>query len=150
MPNVFAPHANDPYGVYNFFVEWDGIVHAGFKECSGLDSISESGDYREGTDPLTYRKLPGLASYSNIELKRGISSNDELWRWRQEIAKGNTERRNLSIVLLDDTGNERIRWNLVNCWPARWSAPGLDATENEVAIESLELAHEGVSVDGWS
>lgn len=150
MPQQFAPHAMDPYGMYNFFVEWDGIVHAGFKECSGLDSISESGDYREGTDPLTYRKLPGLATYSNIQLKRGISGNGELWRWRQEIAKGNTERRNLSIVLLDDTGAEKIRWNLTHCWPVKWTAPDFDATVNEVAIESLELAHEGVTVDGWS
>lgn len=150
MVNVIAPHANDPYGTYNFYVEWDGIVHAGFSECTGLDSISEAGNYREGTDPLTYRKLPGLATYSNVELKRGISSNPELWKWRAAIAKGNTERRSLSIVMLDDTGQEKIRWNLVNCWPTKWAAPDFDANANEVAIESLELTHEGVSIDGWA
>ena len=149
MPNVFAPHAADPYGGYNFHVEWDGIVHAGFRDCSGLDSTSEAGDYREGTDPITARKLPGLVTYSNITLSRGISDNNELWKWREQIAKGIAERRNLSIVLMDDTGVEKIRWNLINCWPTTWSGPSFDAGANEVAIETLELAHEGVSVDKW-
>ncbi len=150
MPNIRPPHAPDPYGGYNFHVEWDGIVHAGFRECSGLDSTSEAGDYREGTDPLTARKLPGLVTYSNISLGRGISDNDELWKWRQQIAKGIADRRNLSIVLMDDTGAEKIRWNLVNCWPTTWTGPSFDASSGDVAIETLELAHEGVSVDGWS
>ena len=150
MPNIRAPHAPDPYGGYNFHVEWDGIVHAGFRECSGLDSTTDPKEYREGTDPITARKLPGLVSYSNITLGRGISDNDELWKWRAQIAKGVVERRNLSIVLMDDVGEERIRWNLVNCWPTTWTAPSFDASSNEVAIETLELAHEGVAVDGWS
>lgn len=147
--NNYDLHAMDPYGMYNFFVEWDGIIYAGFQECAGLDSISESGDYREGTDPLTYRKLPGLVTYSNIELKRGISGNNELWKWRQGVAEGKVERKNLSIVLLDDTGAEKIRWNLTNCWPTKWTAPTFNAMENEVAIESLELAHEGVTIGAW-
>ncbi len=150
MPNIRPPHAPDPYGGYNFHVEWDGIVHAGFRECSGLDSTTDPTDYREGTDPLSMRKLPGLVSYSNITLGRGISDNDELWKWRQEVARGIADRRNLSIVLMDDTGVEKIRWNLTNCWPTTWTAPSFDASSSEVAIETLELAHEGVSVDTWS
>lgn len=150
MPSIRPPHLPDPYGGYNFHVEWDGIVHAGFRDCSGLDSSQEAGEYREGTDPLTTRKIPGLVSYSNISLSRGITDNAELWNWRERIAKGTVERRNVSIVLMDDTGSEKIRWNLINCWPTTWSGPEFDASSGEVAIETLELAHEGVSVDSWS
>ncbi|MGG6263454.1 phage tail protein [Leptolyngbya sp. AN03gr2] len=140
----------DPYGVYNFYVEWDGIIHAGFQSCSGLKSSQEAGTYREGTDPLTQRKIPGLVSYDNITLKRGITSNDELWKWRTQLASGNANRRNLSIVVMDDTGVEKIRWNLINCWPISWSADEFNAESDAFAIETLELAHEGVTIDKWS
>ena len=150
MPTVKAPHNPDPYNGYNFFVEWDGIIHAGFQECSGLDSTQNAGEYREGTDPLTMRKLPGLVSYSNITLRRGITNNDELWKWRSTLMSGKAERKNVSIVLLDDQAQEKIRWNLINCWPTTWNGPSFNATSNEAAIETLELAHEGITVDKWS
>jgi phage tail-like protein len=150
MPAVRPPHNPDPYAGYNFYVEWNGIIHAGFRECSGLDATQTPGEYREGTDPLTKRKIPGLVSYSNITLQRGITNNDELWKWREILIKGTAERRNVSIVLLDDTGAEKIRWNLTQCWPTSWKAPSFNATSDELAIESLELAHEGVTVDKWS
>lgn len=149
MVDIKPPHNPDPYSVYNFYVEWNGIIHAGFKECSGLDSSQNAGEYREGTDPLTMRKIPGLVSYSNVTLQRGITNNPELWEWRAKVAAGTVERRSLSIVLLDDTGEEKIRWNLTNCWPTSWKAPDFNATTDEVAIESLELAHEGITVDTW-
>lgn len=150
MPAIKAPHNPDPYGSYNFYVEWKGIIHAGFKQCSGLDSTQNSGDYREGTDPLTMRKLPGLNTYSNITLQRGITNNDELWKWRQNLMKGTVDRRDISIVLLDQKGEEKIRWNLFHCWPTSWKAPEFDAATDGAAIETLELAHEGITVDKWS
>lgn len=150
MPDIKPPHKPDPYLTYNFYVEWNGIIHAGFRECSGLNSTQTAGEYREGTDPLTVRKLPGLITYNNITLKRGTTNNDELWQWRSKIMKGQVERREVSIVLLDDTGKEKIRWNLTNCWPVTWSGPDFNATSNDVAVETLELAHEGISVDKWS
>lgn len=144
------PDRLDPFGQYNFRVEIDGITRAGFKECSGLESTQEAGDYREGTDlGLVMRKLPGLISYSNITLSRGITTDHELWDWKRQLMSGNADRRNLSIVLMDDTGQDSIRWNLRNCWPTKWTGPSFDATANEVAIESLELAHEGIEVDTW-
>lgn len=149
MPGIKPPHQPDPYAGYNFWVEWDSILHAGFKECAGLDSSQAAGEYREGTDPLTVRKIPGLVKYANITLRRGITDNSELWSWRETITKGIADRRNISIVLMDDTGKEKIRWNLINCWPTSWSGPQLDATSDNVAIESLELAHEGLQVDKW-
>lgn len=150
MPDIKPPHRPDPYGGYNFFVEWNGIIHAGFQKCSGLDSTQSAGEYREGTDPLTKRKLPGLNTYSNITLERGITNNDELWKWRQNLMQGTADRRDISIVLLNDQGEEKIRWNLSYCWPSSWKAPGLDATADGAAIETLELVHEGITVDKWS
>lgn len=150
MPDIKPPHKPDPYVGCNFFVEWNGIIHAGFRECAGLNSAQTATEYREGTDPLTKRKIPGLNNYGNVTLKRGITNNDELWKWREKLMKGNTERREISIVLLDHTGTEKIRWNLTNCWPINWSGIDLNATSDEVAVESLELAHEGISVDKWT
>ena len=134
----------DPYGAYNFLVEIDGITRAGFQEVAGLDSTQEAGDYREGTDPLTARKLPGLNTYSAISLKRGFTDDDELWLWRKRAMDGKVERRNLSIVLLDDAREEKLRWNVREAWPSKWEGPSLNAGGSDVAIESLELAHEGV------
>ncbi|MBD1846405.1 phage tail protein [Cyanobacteria bacterium FACHB-63] len=150
MPDIKPPHKPDPYHSYNFFVEWNGIIHAGFRQCTGLASTQNSSDYREGTDPLTMRKLPGLNSYTNITLQRGITNNDELWKWRQNLSRGTVDRRDISIVLLDQTGQEKIRWNLTNCWPTSWKAPDFDATTDGAAIESMELAYEGFTVDKWS
>jgi phage tail-like protein len=149
MPSVY-PIRRDPLARYNFYIEWKNIIHAGFRECSGLDSTQTAGDYREGTDPLTMRKLPGLVSYSNITLQRGMTNNDELWKWRENLTKGLVDRRDISIVLLDDQAQEKVRWNLTDCWPTSWKAPDFDATADEVAIETLELAHEGISQVEWS
>jgi phage tail-like protein len=93
---------------------------------------------------LTSRKLPGMVKYSNITLKWGITDDDELWKWRQKAMEGKVERKNGSIILLDDTGSEKIRWNFRDGWPTKWTAPGLNATGNEVGIESMEIVHEGL------
>jgi phage tail-like protein len=135
----------DPYRAYNFLVEIDGITRAGFRECSGLDTTQDPIDYREGTDPLTNRRLPGLVKHSNITLRWGISDDAELWEWRQTAADGKVERKNGSIVLRDDTGTEKVRWNFRDGWPTKWTGPTLNATGNEVAIEALEIVHEGIA-----
>ncbi|MBI5656244.1 MAG: phage tail protein [Geobacter sp.] len=135
----------DPFRAYNFLVEIDGITRAGFRECSGLDTTQDPIDYREGGQALHVRKLPGLVKYSSISLKRGITDDAELWEWRKKAIEGKVERKNGSIILLDDTGAEKLRWNFVEGWPSKWSGPTFNATGNEVAIESLEIAHEGVA-----
>jgi len=135
---------NDPYGGYNFLVEIDGITRAGFRECSGLDTSQDAGEYREGTDPLTVRKLPGLIKYSNISLKRGITDDAELWEWRKTVMDGQVERKNMSIILMNDAREEKLRWNVKNCWPTKWEGPGFNATSGDVAVETLEIAHEGL------
>ncbi|AFY37036.1 hypothetical protein Lepto7376_0624 [[Leptolyngbya] sp. PCC 7376] len=146
MPTISNDH--DPYSVYNFWVEWDNIVHAGFQECSGLSLTRNAGTYREGTDTsLGQRQIPGLNTKGNITLKRGMTSNDEMFKWHSAIFGGVTERRNLSIVLTDDVGSEVVRWNLSNCWPTTWTGPDLNATAEDFAIESLELVYEGIAFE---
>ena len=134
----------DPYRGYNFLVEIDGITQAGFQEVSGLDASSDPIEYREGNDPNHVRKLPGLNKYSAITLRRGITDSDELWKWYQTVQVGKPERKNGSIVLLDDAGQEKIRWNFVNAWPTKWTGPSFNSTSNAVAVEALDIAHEEV------
>jgi phage tail-like protein len=132
----------DPYRGYRFRLEIDGIDRGAFRECSGLDFDQSPIEYREGIDPLYSRKLPGLTKYSNIVLKWGISNDFELWDWRKTALDGKVERKNGSIVLLDDENNEVTRWNFVAGWPTKWTGPTFNATANEVAVMTLEIAHE--------
>jgi phage tail-like protein len=142
MPTTGA--RTDPYRSQHFSIEIDGISRASFSDCSGLDSANDVIQYREGNEPPTTRKLPGLVKYSNIVLKWGTTDDAELWNWRQKVVDGNIERKNASIVLLDETLKEVIRWNLNNVWPSRWVGPPLSASGTSVAVETLELAYEGV------
>jgi phage tail-like protein len=143
---VAAGDRTDPYRSYNFLVEIDGITRAGFRDCSGLGSSSPAIEYREGNDrQLSTRKIPGLVSFPNISLSRGITDDPELWEWRLQAAQGTVSRRNGSIVLLDDAGEEKLRWNFREGWPTQWSGPTFDATGSDVAIEVLEIAHEGLT-----
>jgi phage tail-like protein len=135
---------NDPFRAFNFLVEIDGIARAAFRECSGLDTSQDPIDYREGGEPLRMRKLPGLNKYSNITLKWGITSDTELWDWREQAADGTVQRKNGSIVLLNEKGEEKMRWNFSEAWPTKWTGPSFNAVGNEVAIESLEIVHEGI------
>ncbi|APR87697.1 hypothetical protein A7982_13046 [Minicystis rosea] len=146
-----AIERKDPFSGYNFAVEMDGITRMGFKQCSGLDSTTEATKYREGTDPtLAQRQLPGMLSFSNIQLQRGITDDRALWDWRAQVASGAAPtRRTISIILRDNAGAEKIRWNVKNCWPVKWSGPSFDATSDAVGIETLELAHEGLEVQKW-
>ncbi|MDD5320658.1 MAG: phage tail protein [Methylococcales bacterium] len=135
----------DPYRVYKFKVEIDGITRGGFREASGLDSTQDPIEYREGTDGLHSKKLPGLNKSSNISLKWGITDDAQLWEWRKKSIDGTVERKNGSIVLYNDAGEEKIRWNFIEGWPTKWTGPSFNATGNEVAIETLEIAHEGLT-----
>jgi phage tail-like protein len=132
----------DPYRGFNFLVEFDGLTQAGFQECSGLDASTDPIDYREGQDPNHVRKLPGLNKYAPLTLKRGITDSPDFWKWRQSVIEGRTERRNGSVILLDEAGQEKLRWNFFEAWPSKWTGPGLNATSNAVAIETIEIVHE--------
>ena len=135
---------DDPYSAFNFQVEIDGVTVAGFSDCSGLTAETDAIEYRTGKEDITVRKLPGLAKYSNIVLKWGLTDDRELYDWIMQAVKGNVQRKNGSIVALDLQGNEKVRWNFRNAWPTKWHGPDFSAKGNDAAIETLELAHEGI------
>jgi phage tail-like protein len=139
-----ARRATDPFASFNFKLEIEGITVAGFSEVTGLNQESNVIDYREGQEPITPRKLPGLNKFGNITLKRGISPDLSVYNWRKTVTDGDIERRNASIVLHNEKHEEVVRWNLVNAWPSKYVGPDLKANANEVAIETVELTHEGV------
>ena len=136
----------DPYGNYNFLVEIQGIARAAFQEASGFDSSIDVVEHREGGDNTTLRKLPAMTKYSNITLKWGTTDDRDLYNWHRQWVTGDpaAKRQNGSIVLLDRQGREKVRWNFFNAWPAKWTGPSFNAEGNDVAIETLELAHEGL------
>jgi phage tail-like protein len=134
----------DPYRNFSFLVEIDGITQAGFSDCSGFGASTDPIEYREGGETKTVRKLPGLTKYTNITLKWGLTDSRELYNWYKDVVNGKIERKSGSIILLDLEGNEATRWNFFEAWPTKWDGPDFTAKGNDVAIETLELAHERV------
>jgi phage tail-like protein len=134
----------DPYKNFKFLVEIDGIVQAGFSDCSGFGSNVEVVEYREGGDNSTVRKLPGKISFPDIELKWGLTDSRELYDWHRAAVNGQIQRKNGSIIVLDDVGAEKVRWNFVNAWPSKWHGPTLTGKGNDVAIDGLTISCEGV------
>lgn len=134
----------DPYKNFRFLVEIDNIVQAGFSDCSGFGSNVEVIEYREGGDAATVRKLPGKTSYPDITLKWGLTDSRDLYDWHRTAIAGRIERKNGSIVVLDDTGQEKVRWNFFSAWPSKWDGPDFSAKGNDVAIDTLTVSCERV------
>jgi phage tail-like protein len=138
---------NDPYSQFSFLIEIDGVVKGGFSECSGLTSDTKVIEYREGNEKqLTTRQLPGLMTYSKIVLKRGYTADTSLWTWRQNVVNGQTSRSTGSIILLDEARNPALTWNFREGWPSKLEGPALNGKTSEVAIETLEITHEGLEL----
>jgi phage tail-like protein len=133
---------NDPYKNFKFLVEIDGIVQAGFSECTGFGSDVEVVEYREGGDPSYVRKLPGKVSYPDISLKWGVTDSQELYDWHKVAVDGQVERKSGSVILLDDIGQEKIRWNFFEAWPSKWAGSDFNSTGNSAAIETLTVSCE--------
>lgn len=130
----------DPLKNFRFLVEIDGIVQAGFADCSGFGSSVEVIEYREGGDVASVLKLPGKVSYSDITLKWGVTTSSELYDWHKSAIKGEVKRKNGSIILLDDVGEEKVRWNFFESWPSKWDGPDFNAKGNDVAIDTLTVS----------
>jgi phage tail-like protein len=151
MPPVFR---EDPYTGYNFEVIVTGVsddgkaVRGSFAEVSGLEVAIDPIEYRNGSEDITVRKLPGLKKFTNITLKWGTTADLAFWNWVVEAMNGLVRRTQGSIILLDENKNEVMRWNFKRGWPCKWTGPGLNAKNNEVAMETLEICHEGLSIDG--
>ncbi|MEO5851919.1 MAG: phage tail protein [Nocardioides sp.] len=135
---------NDPYSAFNFIVEIDGVIVGGFAECGGLGTETDIVEYRNGDEDITVRKLPGKAKYPQISLKRGFTDSRELWEWRKLVITGRTQRKSGTIQLLDEARQPALKWNFREGWPSKWEGPALNAKNNDVAIEVLEIAHEGL------
>ena len=115
----------DPFRSYNFIVEIDGITRAGFRECSGLIPRRTQSTITRGKPAADHTKAARFTQAFPTSQNRGMVTDDkELWDWRQTVIDGNVSRRNGSIVLIDDQGGEKARWNFVNSWPSKWTGPG--------------------------
>ncbi|WP_433830951.1 phage tail protein [Actinoplanes sp. CA-015351] len=135
---------NDPYSQFNFIVEVDGVIIGGFAEVSGIGMENEIIEYRNGDEDITVRKLPGKAKYSNLVLKWGLTQGRELWEWRQLVIAGQTDRRPGTIQLLDEARQPALQWDFREGWPCKLEGPALNAKGSDVAISTLEIAHEGI------
>ena len=134
--------------LYHFQVQWGGSRIA-FTEVSGLNIEIETVSFRDGSSPEdSERKIPGLRKFSNITLKRGMVKGDnEFFNWINSRQMSSIEKRDLSISLLDEQHQPAITWKVKNAFPVKYTGPVLQAGSNEIAVESLELAHEGMEVE---
>jgi phage tail-like protein len=138
---------NDPYRNCRFLLEIDGITQAGFSEATIPDTAQDPIEYREGNEIPTVRKIPGLIKYGNLTLKWGITDSAiELYNWRKLVEQGKFSeyRRNIAVILMDEEGSPKSRWEFREAWPTKYDAPDLNAKGNDIAIETLEIAHEGM------
>jgi len=143
-----ARRTDDPLAGFNFLLESGGLVRAGFSEITGLNSETDVIEYRTGADDMTNRKIPGMKKFGNITLKSGLaaSPDQDLLLWRQSVENGDVKRVDVSIIIQDEQKKEQVRYNLRNAWPSKWVGPDLKGGASEMAIEQLEIAHEGVSL----
>ncbi len=139
--------ATYPIPAFHFKVEWKG-KNVGFSEVSGLTQEVQLIEYRDGNSPdYSTIKMPGLRKFSNITLKRGIAKGDnDFFTWLNTVKLNTVERRDLTISLLNENHEPVMVWKAHNCFPVKVEGPGLKASGNEVAIESIEVAHEGVTI----
>ena len=150
MPPVIR---TNPYPAYNFLVTVNGVSNDGqaasgsFTEVSGLEVEVTPIEYRNGSEGTTVRKSAGLRKYTNITLKRGITGDIVFWNWILAGIQGQIQRADGSIVMLDENRAEVMRYNFVRGWPCKYTGPGLNAANNEIAMETLEIAHEGLEID---
>lgn len=150
LPSVasyWAPGARplQPYQTFNFAVEIEGLLVGGFTEVTGLESSVEVEEYREGGVNGFVHKLPGRATHSNLVLQHGLTSLSTLWNWYYNTTLGAIQRKNGTIMLLDSRQVPLMWWNFRNALPVRWTGPAFSAVGDAVGIESLELAHEGLT-----
>ncbi|ANE56763.1 MULTISPECIES: phage tail protein [Methylomonas] len=134
------------YRNYNFILDWGGQNGAYFTEIDGLSIDVETIDYREGGAAPAVRKLEGRVAYGNVILRWGVSDNKDVWNWLMQSMRGKADRREISIILLKPYGQseEATRWNLHNAWPCKWKGARLESLGQGVAIQTLEIAHEGL------
>jgi phage tail-like protein len=141
---IMQNQRRDPLRTNRFKIEIDGIATAGMCEVLGLDASVEVVEYREGTDSTHVRLMNGLTSYGKIIIKHGITDSMELYNWFKQGTYGEIQRKNIAIVAINAQGEDKARWEVVEAWPSKYSAPDFNAKGNDVAVETLEIVHEGI------
>lgn len=151
ITSVKAPEVagrSDPNGGYSFLVEIDGIVQSSFRSVEGVNVTVSVAEYREGTDVINPRLLPGIAHYGPLRLKYGVvDSNTELWQWMEKTLDGTVERKSMSIVILDPSRMEIMRINLREAWPSGWSISKLDSLDKGPALAELVIQYETMEIE---
>jgi phage tail-like protein len=159
FPNSLGSRV-DPFRGFNFSVSMSdstsalsltfsvsGVPAVGsFSECSGLETTLEVQDYPEGGNNGLVRKFPGRVTWGNIKLRRGIALNDELWKWHFDFVEGHGRRRDGIITLMDEKQNPVKAWRFKKGLPIKWVGPSMNAGQSQVAIEELEIGHEGLKL----
>ena len=139
--------AEYPLPKFHFLVEW-GAQRVAFSEVTGLEREIETIEYRDGASPeFSTLKMPGLQKFSNITLKRGVFSGDNSYfDWMNTVKMNTIERRDITISLLNEEHEPIMVWKVKNAWPSKIQSTDLKADGNEVAIETMELVHEGLVI----
>lgn len=134
-----------PYPGYRFLVEVDSLVVASFSEVSGLETSRETEEYAEGgLNDYTHR-FPKRTTTSTLTLKRGLTDSPALWEWADGTRVGAVTRKNVTVILLDTDGAATWAWQALRAYPTKWTGPQLQADQGAVAVETLELTHEGLT-----
>jgi phage tail-like protein len=134
----------DPFPAFRFEVKLDDLPVAGFSECTGLHLDTEVQEYTEGGLNSAVRKFPTRTKQSNIVLKRGIVDR-VMWDWYFALTQGTVQPKNGSIVVRDPSGQTVVMaWQFREAFPCKWAGPDLNATQNTVAVETMELCHQGL------
>lgn len=126
----------------------DGAQNVSFQEISGLETENQVIEYRASNSPLfSTIKMPGIAKYGNVTMKRGVFAKDNnFWKWYDAIKMNTIKRVTVTIKLLDESGKPTMTWTLNNAWPIKVTGTDLKSDGNEVAVDTIEIAHEGLTI----
>ena len=136
-----------PMPKFHFLVKW-GDAQMSFQEVTGLEVKSDEIKYRSGDSKIfSVVKMPGLITYNNVTMKKGIFKGDnKFWDWFSQIKMNTIKRIDVTISLLDETDAPTMTWTLTNAWPTKISSDGMKSDDNSVAIETIEIVHEGLTI----
>lgn len=137
-----------PLPKFHFQVKWDSTVMS-FQEVSGLDIEAQPIEYRHGDSPqFSTIKMPGIRKSGNVTMKKGVfKSDNKFWDWFNQIKMNTIKRIPVTISLLDEAGAPTMVWTLANAWPTKITGTDMKSDGNEVAVETIEIAHEGITID---
>lgn len=134
----------DPYRAFRFVVEFDGTVAGGFQSVGGVERHTEVEPYKEGGVNEYEHQFVVKTTYPALVLKRGLADTT-LWDWHQDVVGGTVQRKTISVLLLDDAGDEVWRWICAAAYPTKWTGAELDALSDAVATETVEFVHRGIT-----